>query len=250
MARAHVRVPRSLDFGASFARAHGPRVPCARSVTTLVWRMYVVKRRLVVVPILFYTYINRTDRVPGAQTRGSGFRGPDSAKSSQIDESDKFLYVWRRRSPMSSASERALLHGHDSDAQRTRMMRQRHQGVALDGSSHLAGQNDVRSSDEWSMVAGRVGAVVSRRSLPPGLSWSRTKRNRRRNGLAPHQHAWAPSAEHSEAAATQDLAADSSTSRLVSDRHRCPRSGARVAECARTLSKSDPDPVHGSYRDP
>lgn len=48
--------------------------------------MYIVKRRLVVSPILFYTYMNRTDRVPGAQTRGSGFRGPDSAKSSQIDE--------------------------------------------------------------------------------------------------------------------------------------------------------------------
>ena len=175
---------------------------------------------------------------------------PTVLNRARSTKSDKFLYVWRRRSPISSASERALPHGHDSDAQRTRMMRQGHQGVDLDGSSHPAGQYDVRSNNEWSMVAGRVDAVVSRRSLPPGLSWSVTKRHRRRNGLTPRQHAWAASAELSEAAAAQDLVADSSTSRLVSDSHRCQQSGAGVAKCARTLSKSDPDPVHGSYRDP
>ena len=75
-------------------------------------------------------------------------------------------------------------------------------------------------------------------------------RDRGRNALAHRPHAWGISTEHLDAMAVHDIATDSSTWRIVDAQLSIPRSGTRVAESARTLRKIDPDPVHGSYRDP
>ena len=212
------------------------------------WLMYDRKRRLELSPDSFLSYLNHRSRFPAGGALGSAsaaLREPNRARtanSAALHHSfaRRFAYIFRASGALSGTAVPATPSALGCCAIITRPSALMPAAIQTPKSKH--GRS---TSGAWCQVVPVLSSP--RRSSPRHLPWRIPTRRGGRNRLAHRQHAWADSTEHSVTSEAHDIAADLLSSHVVDARSRCPRDGTRVTECARSVRKIDPDPVHGSY---